>query len=432
MTVARPIAASSHGATPSRPRFGPAELLLCTWIALLGADRIDLFGGAVPVVVTPFLAMTPLVMVVEGVRRIRRRDPVRASSRTRWYILFSLLLLATVVLSVFGSGDTATSAARAVLLVAQMLGTLAVAMLASDRLDFERLLARGAAFGLVLYGVFDVLELLAYVGRQSEMLHLGPISIWLAPFTYGIVPRLAGPVNDPNRGGFVLLAYLFLVTVFGERGTMRRLGVAAGIVLLPLTISRSALVAGAVTYAVALLEPRWRRISPRVLLAGLVALSVTTTALLVSPGLREFVTVSAAPLAGRLDFQEQSAQDHFTLLERGLDVVSVSGARAATGIGYGSAYLVLQDIFPGNRYGNFHSLYVSMLAESGVFALVLTVLLLAVPMFRASRFRSVVAGAAVFSVFYQATSEPIFWFLLCLAWMSYPMIRARSDPLATP
>ena len=418
MTVSAPVL--------SRGRFGFSEMLLCLWIALLGADRVDMLGGALPVVMTPFLVLTPIVIVVEWIRRQLSGAPLLVARRTQWYILIAILLLATVVLSVFASGDTGTSTSRAGLLVAQMLGTLAVALLVADRPDLGRLLAGGAIAGLMFFAVFNVLELLAYVGRQSDILHLGPISVSLAPFRYGLIPRLAGPVNDPNRGGFVLLAYLFLVQVFGPPGTVRRLGITAGIVLLPLTISRSALLAAAVTMIVALLEPRWRQISARGVFGVLMVCASCITVVMVSPRTRDLIGVSAVPLVGRLNFQEQSAQDHFSLLERGLDVVTVSGARAATGIGYGSAYLVLQDIFPGNRYGNFHSLYVSMLAESGVFALALTLILLAVPAVRSGQFRALIAGAAVFSVFYQATTEPVFWLLLVFAWM--PVFAVRATP----
>ena len=100
--------------------------------------------------------------------------------------------------------------------------------------------------------------------------------------------------------------------------------------------------------------------------------------------------------------------------------------RALIGLGYGSSYLVLDDIFPGNRYGNFHSLYVSMFAESGVFALLLIVVLLAVPLARRGPYRALVLGLVVFNVFYQATVEPAFWAVLALAWLSMDAHRTSS------
>jgi hypothetical protein len=48
-----------------------SNVLLALWIALIGADRIDLAGGHGPFILTPFLALSPLVLVAEAARRQR-------------------------------------------------------------------------------------------------------------------------------------------------------------------------------------------------------------------------------------------------------------------------------------------------------------------------------------------------------------------------
>jgi O-antigen ligase len=92
---------------------------------------------------------------------------------------------------------------------------------------------------------------------------------------------------------------------------------------------------------------------------------------------------------------------------------------------------VLQDIYPGHRYSNFHSLYVTFFAESGLVALLCILLLFAVPLVRGGRYRALVAGAAVFNVFYQAHAEPQFWVILALAWLALPALRISSRAGAT-
>ncbi|MDP1858866.1 MAG: hypothetical protein Q8K82_09350, partial [Gemmatimonadaceae bacterium] len=37
--------------------------LLALWMAFIGAERLDLAGGVLPVTLTPFLALTPLLLV---------------------------------------------------------------------------------------------------------------------------------------------------------------------------------------------------------------------------------------------------------------------------------------------------------------------------------------------------------------------------------
>ena len=49
--------------------------LLAIWVALLGADRLDLLGGRGPVVLTPFLLLTPIVAL--RALMARRRRPAR-------------------------------------------------------------------------------------------------------------------------------------------------------------------------------------------------------------------------------------------------------------------------------------------------------------------------------------------------------------------
>jgi DNA-directed RNA polymerase subunit D len=56
------------------------------------------------------------------------------------------------------------------------------------------------------------------------------------------------------------------------------------------------------------------------------------------------------------------------LLARGWEVATQDVKHALLGIGYGHAYLTVQDISPGNEYGNFHSLFVTIFAEAGIVA----------------------------------------------------------------
>lgn len=102
------------------------------------------------------------------------------------------------------------------------------------------------------------------------------------------------------------------------------------------------------------------------------------------------------------------------------------------GLGYGNSHLVLQDVFPGNKYGNFHSLYVSMFAEAGVGALVLVLVLLLTPLLVGGPWRSLIAGAVMFNIFYQTPAEPAFWFALASAWLTMPAFARGHAFLRAP
>ena len=56
-----------------------SDLALVLWVALLGADRIDILGGEGPVVLTPFYVLTPIVVWTEGASGHAAHAPRRIS-----------------------------------------------------------------------------------------------------------------------------------------------------------------------------------------------------------------------------------------------------------------------------------------------------------------------------------------------------------------
>jgi O-antigen ligase len=400
--------------------------LLITWVALIAADRIDMFGHAGGVFVPPFFVLTPLVVGAELWRRRRWRRPVTLPGRAITLLVLVLVLLSFVGASVLVSQETAVSASRAFLLAAYVGGAFAVVLVAVDRDDLMLLFARGAALGILLYTLFDVAEVAALIGRLPESLQVGPTSILLMPSTYGaFVPRLSGMVTDQNRSGFILLFFGWFVGFRPDRGA-RRGYLALVALLIALTLSRSGAVAALAALAMLLLERRLRWVPRRTLLvAGLLA-STLTFVLLVSEPAREVAADVVAPLVQRVSVDEGSSQVHLTLIGRGIDEGTASLPRLALGLGYGSAYTVLDDLFPGDRYGNFHSLYVTIFAETGVVALVCLLVILVVPLVASGPFRALILGAVLFNVFYQTINEPAFWTTIALAWSSLPSVARRS------
>ena len=411
-----------------------SDVLLILWIAFIGSDRIDLAGGHGPFILTPFLALTPLVMIAEAVRRRQMRHPIVLSRGAVAYAAAAAALLGIAVTSTFFSGEFVVSAPRCMLLVAQVVGTLAVAVLAADRDDIGRILARGALVSLPFFLVFDVMEALWWIGRAAEMIRLGPVSIRFDGLqNAGLIPRLAGTVGDGNRAGFVLLFYLVLIAR-GERvAWLRRVGLTLGFLLIAATISRSTTLAVVATGAVLVLERR-RPPSMRVIAAAALVLAAACALVLVQPRLIDRVeSLASSPLAQRLSTKEGSAQSHLALIGRGIDEATQSVPRALIGLGYGNSYLVLQDVFPGNRYGNFHSIYVTMFAECGAFALLLILMIMGTPLLVGGPWRALIAGCFAFNLFYQTTAEPTFWFVLAVSWLAMPLLplsvsAARGTP----
>jgi hypothetical protein len=412
-------------------------VLLLLWVALIGADRINLLGAHSAFVLSPFLLLTPMVFLGELVRRHRAGSRITLSRSLLGYVVLALLLLSLCLASVFVSRDLNSAAPRAVLLTFMLTSSFGVLLVARDRSDLNEVLAKGARWGLFVFALFNAAEVLSWLKIFPEQLPSASGILRLAPDVYGgFVPRLSGMVFDSNRGGLVAVVFAFLVAN-GDRNRARawRWVTLAGVLIL-LTLSRSGILAAAACVAMAAINGASLKLPRRLIaLLSVVACAVLTTLLMV-PRSRDIASTGIEPILGRLSVVEGSSQDHLRLLERGTSIATESIGAAVHGLGYGSSHTVLQDFFPGDRYGNFHSIYIGIFAESGVFALLTLLMLIGIPLARGGEYRALAASVATFGIFYGALSEPAFWLAITLAWTSLPNInslpKARVSATAMP
>jgi hypothetical protein len=408
------------------------EILLVVWLATIGADRIDLFAGRGPFTLTPFLALTPLVIGAELLRLIRSGRSVRLPPGAFWYALFATALLVVSLLSVFFSLDIEISAKRFALLLVQVYATLVVALLLGGHEDPERILVRGAYAGVALGVAFNVIQAAIWLSGNVVAGDEPKTVVFLTPWMYGPwIPRLSGPSMDMNRGAFLFLVYLFLLVRFDRPSRRRTVYLTLAVLSLIATLSRSAMLALAVTGALLLLRKRAVSVSPAAVLTGSLVAAGSAGVLLLSPGILDpAIEFLGPPLAERFS-HDGSSSIHFALLEYGLEVGSASVKNALLGIGFGNSFAVLEEFFPGNEYGNFHSLYITYWVETGALSLCFGLVLMLYPFFRSGLYRPLLGGILAFNVFYQTTLEPLFWFILAAAWVELasaaPGEQPRSD-----
>ena len=408
------------------------RILPALWLALLSADRIDLLGGAAEFSLTPFLALTPLLLGFEVVRIALLRERIRVPPGARAYMVVLGLLLAVVLTSALIGIDIETSARRSVLLVAQSTLTLLVALVLITRRDLFDTLVLGAQIGLAIAVIFTIGGILSLTsGGDLASVSLGTARATFDPFIYvGFFPRFSGQVADPNRGGMLFVFYLYCLGLWCPPGARRRAWISLGVLLLLLTLSRSAVLAAMVTGLAAVAVRRQFRLPAGGVAAGAAAVAVFATALMLTPGLGRTIVESSEPITYRFSLREVSGQIHAELLVRGIEESTSSVRRTLAGVGYGNSFHLLQDYFPGDEYGNFHILYVALWVESGIFALLLVLGLLLVPLLRPGPFQPLVAGMVVFNLFYQSHAEPVFWLTIAMAWLLAE--QARRHPADEP
>lgn len=408
------------------------DLLLILWIALIGATRIDFLGGAGPLVLTPFLMLSPLVLVSEVWRIGARGWNVEVRREAQRFLVAVAALLAVLLTSTFFAFDLPTSARRVSLLFVQVGFVFLIGVAIMNRRDPGRLLLQGAYAGFGLSLVMNVGQVMVWF-RESLWPQTLDRVVSLEPGVYfGVIPRLTGVAHDPNLGGLIVVFYLALIYVLAPPSRMRRAALTLGALAVLLTISRSAVLAGLALWIFTVLRRFDVRVTPgRVGVVGGVAGTLTATYLLV-PGLLDPFVELARIVGHRFTPEEGSTSDHALLLIRGWEVATENLKHVLIGIGYGNAHHTVQDIFPGNEYGNYHSLFLTFFAESGVFALILGLGIFAHALVHGGAYQPLVAAMIAYNLFQQAHTDPVLWLTLLLAWTAAGLRAGRPPGVADP
>ncbi len=403
--------------------------LLIWWVALLTVTRVNFLGESSSFVLTPFLLLSPIIVAIGFGNLIARGGSIRVPRRLDRFVLIVTLMLGVILLSAFLATDLETSARRTTLLFAQIILSTLGGLILANQSDPRRILVEGATLGLLVAILFNVVQLSNWlVGDWLPQ----AITVWVQvqPGNYaGVVPRLTGGSHDPNIGGIGILCYIFLVVVLGESTRSRRLLVWAGVFCVLLTLSRSAMLAAVTVLGVSMLI-RQRSILPQQLvLSGAGVIGSMALLLLIVPSAIEPLNAAWEVVGTRFSMAEGSSREHAIILARGWEVATYDLKHLLFGVGYGNAYTTLQDIFPGNPYGNFHSLFMTLFAESGIIAAALYVILVIYPLIFGGLYRPIIAGLIVFNLFQQLQTDPIWWLLLLLAWTGVGTVAAGGSPV---
>ena len=402
-------------------------------IALIGADRIDLLVGHGFFRLTPFLLFASLVVLIRllvmgllGRSQVTISPPVRR--QIPFLVLFVLFFLVSFASTIFGVNPNRGIVSLADLVLVSGFGYCISVRILEDSAR-EKLVLRSVTFALIVWLIFCIGGFIAWshgVFRLEDEASSSIESMFAPSAAFFFAPRLSGYSLDANRAGFILVMYLVLLDRFVSKTPYTRfLRFAIGVFIL-LAVSRSAMLcwlgyhlfSGAFSKLLTT-----RRLAFRVATLALVCLLVGLVYRKEIDGLLELWQVSDT-LSDRLSVEQgSSGGDHIQLIQRGLETWSSSTHTMLAGIGFGGAPRVLGDFFGDNKYGNFHSLYVSVLAELGLPAFLLFMILLGYPMIGRKGAASCIAAIALFNVALQSYMEPFFWVALALAWSFEPRTR---------
>jgi hypothetical protein len=412
--------------------------LLIVWFSLLAADRVDLLAGKGPFLLSPFLVLTPIVVVVEAMGLLRRGGSFRLPPRMPRYLIAATAFLLVVGVSALFSRDMEFGVKRYALLVVMLYLNLLACAAVAMRADARRILVRGSYGGLLVGLIFNGLQTWKWLTVGGEHVTILGGTVDATAIMYGPwFPRFSGQAMDMNRAGLVFLVYVFLILFLAPPSRVRWVFVRLGALLMLATLSRSVMLAAMAMGIVVALRDRTLGLSRRGLVVVAVLVIAASSWLIVHAAETEALIKALEPITHRFERDDGSAGIHAQLIARGWDLTTRDVRNALIGVGFGNAFHYTQDLFPGNKYGNFHSVYVTLLAESGIFALALGLFLFFWPMTRSRRYAPLLAALAAFNMFYQLLTEPIFWFALAAAWSRLceddePPAAVAATPRAPP
>jgi hypothetical protein len=395
-------------------------------VALIGADRIDLLAGHGFFRLTPFLLFASTVVLIRllfmglsGRSQITISPPFRR--QIPFLIIFALFLLVSFASTIFGVNPGRGIVALADLVLVSVLGYYISVRILTDPAP-EKLVLRAVTFALIVWLIFCIGGYIAWshgAMRLEDEASSSIESMFAPSAAFFFAPRLSGFCVDANRAGFLLVMYLVLLDRFATKTRYTRfLRFAIGFFIL-LAMSRSAMLCWFAYYLSS--KEFWKHLMTR--RAAFRVATLTIVCLVVGFVYRTQITelfelwqvsdVVSDRLSGE---QGTSGGDHIQLIQRGLETWSSSTRTMVAGIGFAGAPRVLGDFFGDNKYGNFHSLYVSVLAELGLPAFLLFMILLGYPIIGRKGAAPCIAAIAVFNLVLQSYMEPLFWLALALAW----------------
>lgn len=401
-------------------------ILLVGSIGLIGADRIDLFAAKGPFTLTPFLVLAPLTLLISlfrsgphGLCRLTILPPMRR--QVPFLCAAGLFLLLTFASILFGLDPIRSLVAFTDLGLVAFLGYCISVQILEDP-EKDKLIARSVTFALVMYVLFCVAECLAF--SRGLTLNAQRSGSWVqstfAPSSFwGVVPILPGTTFDANRSGFILMMYQALLDRFASKWRYTSLFRILITVLILLTFSRSGVLCWLAYHLCS--RAFWRTLASRRMLVrtatlGLIAFALGFAYQAQLSALLDAWELSSAVSAKLSMDPGSSGESHILLIERGVKTWLTSPKTVVAGIGFAAAPQVLRDFFQDDKHGNFHSLYVTALAEMGLPAFLVLMFILVYPLFGRSGTISCIAAIMVFNVSYQTHMEPVFWLMLAMVW----------------
>jgi len=253
---------------------------------------------------------------------------------------------------------------------------------------------------------------LGYFDINSNIINLDPD--YIAYF----LPRLGGFTLDVNRGIAILVIYtFFLFSCNGKKNIMTQLIIIFNILFIFASLSRTAIVFFMITISLYAIFSATKK--EKIAVFVIIPISCILLFNIVSFYSQNDVIDIQSALEERLtldDFgHDTSTGIHLKLIDEGFRIAFSDFKIFLIGCGHGASYKIIEGFqMSRKKIANFHSQYLSVLVENGVFAtfsfLAFSII---IPLFYLrNKLLPLIVGLFCFNLLYQLTNEPLYWFTL--------------------
>ena len=236
-------------------------------LALIGADRVDLFWGHGFFRLTPFLLFASLfvlirllVMGLRGGFQVAISPPFRR--QIPYLVVLAMFLFLAFTSTILGEDPQRGLVALCGLVLVSGLGYCVSARILANPAP-EKLVVRSITVALIVWLIFCIGGAIAWshgeTVRLQEEASTSIESMFAPTATLFWIPRLSGYCLDANRAGFILVMYLALLDRFGSKTRYTRFLRFAIACFILIAVSRSAMLCWIVYYLFS--SGFWKRLS---------------------------------------------------------------------------------------------------------------------------------------------------------------------------
>ena len=388
-------------------------LLLLLYLVFAGVDRINFSGNSIEsFALLPHIILSFLITFILLFFKIGTIDFKWLYKNKYFFISFSLFFF-FLIISILFSIDVFYSFKRLVLLLIIII-TVIIILSSFNNHEIKKCLYYSSILGSLLFYIFNIMLFLNWLGYlyiDSNIINISPDII-----SY-FIPRLGGFTVDVNRGIAILVIYTFFLFSSKNKNIFVNLIVIINIFFIFASLSRTAILLFIITFSVYLIFSGTLREKIATIIFVPISLLLLYS-IITFYSENNIIDVKSA-LEERLNLDDfghnTSAGIHLKLINEGFKIAFSDFKIFILGCGHGTSYKIIKGFkMSGKKIANFHSQYLSILVENGIFSLLFFfAFTIIIPLFyKSHKLLPIIIGLFCFNLFYQLTNEPLYWFTL--------------------